>query len=481
MLEVVAGLSLQAVEVDALGFKHAHQFLKGQHEVHVAADGAAAGLQLLGGAGAHKGDLDVPAQLVLGEAGGQHHGGHGHADVLGQLREQLLGHHAPAGAAAGGHEGLILRHLTHEVLRFLNGAKVRAHSHFQRVDEAQLAHGGLQLAGGQARELVDKGGSHDGVVLVALADALNKLEDLALVHNGAKGAVHKAHAAGNALVVVDLRPAQFVRADGVHAAGGGAGALHLDDGVIGAHIHALAALDALVLIDHRAAAGGEADGVLGADLLAGVGKAAAAHVGHLHLFGRAGRTGELDDVDERRVVVFAGDHAVLDARVGGRLLVHRAQGQAHGQADALGNDGPFQKDAVAVGAHLTGNDLVRQLHHLGGVVLPLVGKTGHLGEYLAANVGHGGVDTAHCAHKRTPFRNWDREQPPHERLILKLYHKEPAPPRARFTFYRTHAKHLTIAQKPQTPARTLCERLGRKRKKSPPRRGLSGAGGGPWF
>ncbi len=76
-------------------------------------------------------------------------------------------------------------------------------------------------------ELAHKRRRHGGDDAVALVDGLDDLEDLAFVRNGAKRAVYKAHAAGYALVVIDLGAAELVGADGVHAAGLGAGALHL--------------------------------------------------------------------------------------------------------------------------------------------------------------------------------------------------------------------------------------------------------------
>ena len=40
-------------KIDGLGLKHAHHFLEGEHKIHIAADGAAAGLQLFGRARAN--------------------------------------------------------------------------------------------------------------------------------------------------------------------------------------------------------------------------------------------------------------------------------------------------------------------------------------------------------------------------------------------------------------------------------------------
>src|SRR5699024_7316943 len=153
-------------------------------------------------------------------------------------------------------------------------------------------------------------------------------------------------AAGHALVVVDLGTAVLVGMDGVHAAGLGAGALDLDDRAVGAGADAAAALDAETLVD-MASAVDKADGLFGADFLAGMRQAALAHIGDLDDLFRAAVAGELDDVDQRRLVVLVRNDAFLQTFAGGDALVNGAQGEAHGQADALRDDGSLQEDAAA--------------------------------------------------------------------------------------------------------------------------------------
>ena len=130
----------------------------------------------------------------------------------------------------------------------------------------------------------------------------------------------------------------FIRVDGTHTAGSSTGTLGLDDGAVGAAVDAAAALHAQALVD-VAFAVAEADGVFGADFLAGVGKAALAHLGDLDDLLGAAIAGELDDVDQRRLIVLVRDDAVLQAFGGGHALIQRAQGEAHGQTDTLGHDG----------------------------------------------------------------------------------------------------------------------------------------------
>ena len=211
------------------------------------------------------------------------------------------------GVAAGGRQERLFAggHVGDELLRLLHRADVRAAGHLIDVRKADLAQCGAHLfRGGQRTKLSDKGRSHLGDDLVAALDGLDQLEDLGLVGDGAEGAVYQAHAAGDALVRVDLGLAIGVGSNGVHSAGHGAGPLLNDNGLVGAHVGAAAAVDALAGVDVGAAVVAvQLDGVLGADLLAGVGQAALAALGHQHPLLRAAVAGKLNDVDERRGVV----------------------------------------------------------------------------------------------------------------------------------------------------------------------------------
>src|SRR5699024_9380330 len=102
----------------------------------------------------------------------------------------------------------------HEILGLVDGAQVSTDSDFLYVREAQLAHTFLQFGGSHAGELVDKGRRHNRDDLVAALDRLNQLENLALIDDGAEGAVDKAHAAGYTLVVIDIGTTVLVRVDG---------------------------------------------------------------------------------------------------------------------------------------------------------------------------------------------------------------------------------------------------------------------------
>ena len=390
---IVGGVVLDLVKVDALGVEHPPQLLKGQHEVHIAADGAAAGLQLLGGAGP---DERHPAAgvLLLLQAGRQHHGRHGHGNVRCKAGELLLSHDRPRRAAGGRHKRLLLRHIPQEFLRLLDGAQVGADGHLHQRVEAQQLHGLPDLPRRHVvAELSPECRCDDGDHLIALLDGVDQLEQLALIHNGAKGAVHQTHTAVDALVVVDIRPTMLILPDGVHTAGLLTGAGELDDGLIGAGVLALAALDAQVLVDDRLPSL-RPDGALGTGVLAVPRQTALTGAGHLIVGGRTGVAGILDDVDQRRIVVFLRDGALLHAVGQQRMLRHRTQGQSHSQPDPLAHDGALQKDGFPLPPDLAGYDLIGQLLDP-GVVAALVGQLRHLGKDALADIRHAALDVSH--------------------------------------------------------------------------------------
>ena len=115
---------------------------------------------------------------------------------------------------------------------------------------------------------------------------------------------------------------------------------------------------------------------------------------HLVVGGRAGVAGILDDVDQRGVVVFLRDGALLHAVGQQRVLRHRPQRQPHGQPYALAHNGPLQKHGLPLAPDLSRHDLVRQLLDP-GVVAALVGQLCHLGKYPAADVRHAAFDVSH--------------------------------------------------------------------------------------
>ena len=216
---IIGGHIRDLAEVDILCLQHTSQFLKGQHKIHITANGTAAGLQFLGRTGADKGNSAVRMPLFL-QPCRQHHGGHGHGNIGRSAGELLLGHHRPRRAAGSSHIGLHLGHMGHKLLCLLNGAQIRSDGHLLHRLEAQYLHSRNDLSGSHIfAELPPKSRSNDGNHLVTAADGVDKLEQLSLIHNSAEGAVHQTHTAADALVLVDLRPAVLILADGVHAVG----------------------------------------------------------------------------------------------------------------------------------------------------------------------------------------------------------------------------------------------------------------------
>ena len=291
----------------------------------------------------------------------------------------------PSGATGGRHVVLLLRHLFQKILGFLDGTQVSADGDFHHPVEAQLLHGGHELSGGHlAAELADEGGGDNGNDAVAFQDGLDDLKYLPLVHNGAEGTGHQTLAAGHALVLMDDGLAMLVGADGVHAAGRLTGALHVDDGVVGAGAGALAALDALFRVN-VALAVDEGDCALGTDPLAGSCQTVLAVLRHPVLVGGAGVTGVWNDVDKGRLVILLGDGGGIHALGHQTAGLDGADGQAHGEPYPLTRDGAFQENRLPVQGLVAGDDLEGQvLRSL--VAVAAVCHAGDLGKYLFANI-----------------------------------------------------------------------------------------------
>jgi hypothetical protein len=140
----------------------------------------------------------------------------------------------------------------------------------------------------------------NGRQFVALADGRADLQNLAFIGDGAEGTIRHAHAAGDALIVINFGAAVVVAADCVDAAGLRAGAHLAYDGAVRANADAFPAFDALILVD-MAVAVDQRDGVRRTDFDAGMREAALAHVRDSHRIDRAGVAGKFDDVDQRGV------------------------------------------------------------------------------------------------------------------------------------------------------------------------------------
>ena len=308
--------------------------------------------------------------------------------------EQLFNHGMPRRAAGGRHVVLLFRHLFQKILGFLDGTQVSADGDLHHPVEAQLLHGGHELSGGHlAAELADKGGGDNGNDAVAFQDGLDDLKDLPLVHNGAEGTGHQTLAAGHALVLIDLCPAMFVGNNGVHAAGRLTGALHVDDGVVGAGAGTLAALDALFRVN-VALAVDEGDCALGTDPLAGSCQTVLTVLRHPVLVGGAGVAGVGNDVDQRRLVILLGNGRLIHS-VGNQCpLLNALQAQTHSEPHPFSRNGAFQENRLPVHGLVAGDDpegqILRPL-----IAVAAVGHAGDLGKYLFANIRDQRRDSSH--------------------------------------------------------------------------------------
>ena len=138
---------------------------------------------------------------------------------------------------------------------------------------------------------------------------------------------------------------------------------------------------------------------------AGMGKTALASVTHAVDVVLACVAGEVDDVDERRLVIRLRLRGLGDALRKLRGLIDALQRKAHRQADALAHDGALQKDALAIGGDVALDDLVWQLVDPGVVLLlAFVSEASDLLEHGPADLRHVGVDAAHgIAHGFCPL------------------------------------------------------------------------------
>lgn len=140
---------------------------------------------------------------------------------------------------------------------------------------------------------------------------------------------------------------------------------------------------------------GKGDGALGTHFFTGVSQTTLAAVGDKHTLFRAGMAGKFDDVDQRRVIVFAGDGAFFNAignRRGFRSRTHR---QANGQTQTFTNNGAFQEHAVAIRGFFPGNDFKGKLLDLFRVVAAFISHAGNLGENFSSDLCDRRIDSSH--------------------------------------------------------------------------------------
>ena len=176
------------------------------------------------------------------------------------------------------------------------------------------------------------------------------------------------------------------------------------DGGVGAHLPAAPAFDAFLLVDIGFFVY-KTDGALRTHLAAGVSKTALTQVGdHIGLL-LAGVAGKFDDIDKRRLIV-----GLRLCRLNCALrdlcrAVAALQGKTHGEADTFAYNGALEKYALAIGSHVSRDNLVRQIVKLViyGVVI-LIGNACHLAEHGTPNFSQTGVHPTHrICHSISPL------------------------------------------------------------------------------
>ena len=242
-------------------------------------------------------------------------------------------------------------------------------------------------------ELTDKGGSYNGNHFVPFQNGLDHLENLTLIYDRTERAAHKALTAGHTLVLIDGCAAMFVGSNGIHTAGCSAGALQMDDCIIGAGLCAFSTADALIQIDIGTVIA-EGDSILGADLLAGSRNAILAIVAHLILVGGASVTGIGNDVDQGRFIILLRNSSRIHALGHQAAGLDRTNGQTHCQSHTLTGNGTLQKHRLPVQGPVTGNNDIGQVLSL-GIVTALIGHSGNFSKYFFTNIRNQGRDSSH--------------------------------------------------------------------------------------
>ena len=212
-----------------------------------------------------------------------------------------------------------------------------------------------------------------------------KLEYLSLVGDSSERTVSKAHAAGHTFLLIDISPAELVRAYGFHAAGIGAGTGHPVYGTIGTSLDTFSAFDAGVLI-YGGAAIFDGDCLLGAHHGTGMRETALTLIRDLYYIVRTGMTGKFDDIDERRLVILLRLDSLLKTLTHGSHLLGSAQGKTHGKAQTFPYDGALKEDVITVICDLARNEIIRHMSYclleILKITVVLIGETGNLCIYL---------------------------------------------------------------------------------------------------
>ena len=221
--------------------------------------------------------------------------------MLRHLREELL-HIGDERRAAGAGQKALLRQLRRLCIR----GHIRTQSCLHHSVKAQLLDPGDHLPDLCIGKLAGDRRCDHGVnlillILVAFLQDLNGVQDKGFIHNGAEGALIHAGAAGDALVIVDLRRLILIHGDSAYLAASLAGANLLLNGAVRTDLCTASAGHALGVID-----GGTAihkrNRSSGTGILTPMGKTAPAGFADRNAVDGTLVAGNVDDLDDVGVI-----------------------------------------------------------------------------------------------------------------------------------------------------------------------------------
>jgi len=248
-------------------------------------------LSELGDAGTDEDSLAARVAL-LADVADVVHGRASVADSRLDLGDVLVNHVDPSRAARSGHEGKSTRLLLFVVLHTLielsslsESGHISTDSNLDADVETSLDTSLLEGSNADGvREVTSNGrGEHGNDLTLGIHDATDDISDLSARLDSTEGAVTDALTTADALVKVEDLAIIRKSLDGANRAVSNARSDLVDDGTEGAGLGAVTTADALCRVD-ASLASGVVDGLLGAGLSARTSSAVLAHVSHDVLF-----------------------------------------------------------------------------------------------------------------------------------------------------------------------------------------------------
>ena len=221
--------------------------------------------------------------------------------------------------------------------------------------EAELLYAGDYLLYSRVLELADNCRRNQRVDLVLCVvlrffENIDCIEHQRLVGNRAERALIHARAACDALVVVDAGFFVLVHRNRTHFAADHARTMLADYRAVWASLSALAALDALLLVDDRLFVDNR-NRASRADVLTTMNDAASARGGDENAVNRALVAGNVDDLDDVRIILVAAERELNTLLKYRAFLVDAATHARLGTGDDfLGNIGVNARHIAVVGA-----------------------------------------------------------------------------------------------------------------------------------